>query len=125
MACISNSSLATLSSSQLLPVLLLLRQISLQCTLVCVPTINQELFRPGHLFVHWSNNVALHVHHTVDDLLIVLDDVVVDVPEGTQKLGQLRALFVEDLLDDKLAVEAQREEAGVDDSVIEVEEDGE
>lgn len=65
------------------------------------------------------------MHHTVDDLLVVLDDVVVDVPEGTQKLGQLRALFVEDLLDDKLAVEAQREEAGVDDSVIEVEEDGE
>jgi hypothetical protein len=34
-------------------------------------------------------------------------------------------LFVEDFLKDKLAVEAHREEAGVDDGVIEVEEDGE
>lgn len=120
-----NLSLATLPSSKLLPVLFLLRQLSLQCTLVYIPTLNPELFGLGHLLVNRSNNVTLHMHHAVDDLLVVLNNVVVYIPQRAQKLRQFRALFVQVFLEDELAVEAHREEAGVDDGVVQIEEDGE
>lgn len=66
----------------------------------------------------------LHVHHAVDDLLVVLNNVVMDIPERTQKLRQFRTLLVQEFLEDELAVEAHREEAGVDDGVIQIEKDG-